>query len=65
MIARQTLNIYIQYLKNLPRLRGYSLVLYIGLPTFSRSIVNVVGRHGLIRQLIYRLNADTPTCMYT
>ena len=26
MIARQTLNIYIQYLKNLPRLRGYSLV---------------------------------------
>ena len=27
MIARQTLNIYIQYLKNLPHLRGYSLVL--------------------------------------
>ena len=27
MIARQTLNIYIQYLKNLLRLRGYSLVL--------------------------------------
>ena len=27
MIARQTLNIYIQYLKNLPRLRGYSLVI--------------------------------------
>ena len=26
MIARQTLNVYIQYLKNLPRLRGYSLV---------------------------------------
>ena len=26
MIATQTLNIYIQYLKNLPRLRGYSLV---------------------------------------
>ena len=26
MIARQTLNIYVQYLKNLPRLRGYSLV---------------------------------------
>ena len=26
MIARQTLNIYIQYLKNLPRLRRYSLV---------------------------------------
>ena len=28
MIARQTLNIYIQYLKNLPRFRGYSLVVY-------------------------------------
>ena len=26
MIARQTLNIYIQYLKNLPCLRRYSLV---------------------------------------
>ena len=26
MIARQTLYIYIQYLKNLRRLRGYSLV---------------------------------------
>ena len=32
MIARQTLNIYIQYLKNLPRLRGYSLV-YISILT--------------------------------
>ena len=31
MIARQTLNIYVQYLKNLPRLRGYSLVEYKGL----------------------------------
>ena len=27
MIARQTLNIYVQYLKNLPSLRGYSLVI--------------------------------------
>ena len=27
MIARQTLNIYVQYLKHLPRLRRYSLVI--------------------------------------
>ena len=33
MIARQTLNIYIQYLKNLPRLRGYSLVIHYDIYT--------------------------------
>ena len=39
MIARQTLNIYIQYLKNLPRLHGYSLVIIIAAMNLLASVL--------------------------